>query len=389
LAHAIHVVAGLEAADGGPSYSIPRLCQALAAAGTRTTLLSVAGAGEGSRETAQDNYSDRRFPWDYANAPILRELRCSSGLGRALREAAAAGDIVHNHGLWLMPNVQSGRAAVRAGKPFVVSPRGMLAPAALVFSRLKKRAFWRLLQAPVVRRAVCLHATSEAEYREIRAFGLRNPVAVIPNGIDLPEQPATRGSGDDRERIVLSLGRIHPKKGLDRLLHAWARLEPVHPSWRLRIVGPSEDRYADALRALALSLGLARASVEGPLYAGAKQAAYAAADLFVLPSLNENFGLTVAEALSAGIPVVASKGTPWSGLDAERCGWWVEDSTDALAAALTRAMAMPCEVLQAMGRRGQAWMAREFSWNRVARDMTHVYGWLARGGPRPDAVRLD
>src|SRR5207302_10654584 len=123
---------------------------------------------------------------DSARVPVLRGLRRSSGLSKALERAAPATDVIHNHGLWLMPNVAAGWAAARARRPLVVSPRGMLAPAALAFSALKKRAFWRLLQGPAVRQAACLHATSEQEYQEIRAFGLANPVAIIPNGIDLP-----------------------------------------------------------------------------------------------------------------------------------------------------------------------------------------------------------
>lgn len=336
----------------------------------------------------RNGYADRRFPQDYAQVPILRGLRCSSGLVQGLRGAAAAADVVHNHGLWLMPNVEAGRAAARAGKPFVVSPRGMLAPAALAFSRAKKQAFWRFLQEAVVRRAACLHATSEAEYEEIRAFGLDNLCAVIPNGVDFPGGPAARPVGHGGERIALSLGRVHPKKGLDRLIHAWAKVESEYPLWRLRIVGPSEDGHADQLRALARSLGLARLLIEGPVYGEAKWTAHQAADLFVLSTLNENFGLTVAEALASGVPVIATKGAPWRGLASEGCGWWVEHGVESLAAAMANAMAMPRETLHAMGLKGRVWMARDFSWDRVARDMADVYRWLAFGGERTSTIRL-
>src|SRR5260370_9177451 len=104
-----------------------------------------------------------------------------------------------------MPNVVAGRAAVRSRTPLVVSPRGMLAPAALVFSPLKKRAFWHLLQGPAIRGAACLHATSEQEYQEIRAFGLANPVAIIPNGIDLPKPNAALRPQPEPGAAVLSL----------------------------------------------------------------------------------------------------------------------------------------------------------------------------------------
>src|SRR5262249_5679271 len=134
---------------------------------------------------------------------------------------------------------------------------------------------------------------------------------------------------------------IHPKKGIDRLIQAWALLERTHPGWRLRIVGPSEGGYAAGLSNLAASLGLRSVSIEGPIYAHEKLAAYREADLFVLPTLNENFGLSVAECLAAGTPVISTVGAPWRGLEAEGCGWWIAQGVEPLAQAMSRAMAIP------------------------------------------------
>jgi glycosyltransferase involved in cell wall biosynthesis len=318
----------------------------------------------------------------------VRDLRCSSGLARALHELVPKADVIHDHGLWLMPNVDAGRAARLARKPFVVAPRGMLAPAALAFSHLKKSIVWALLQGNVVRRAACIHATSEQEHDEIRDFGLKNPVAVVPNGIDLPELGERSISAAAADRVVLSLGRIHPKKGLDRLVRAWARLEPVHPEWRLRIVGPDELGHARELIALASELKVRHLSIEKSVAGEAKIAAYQQADLFVLPTLNENFAITVTEALAAGTPVIATKGAPWRALQSEGCGWWIDHGVEPLAAALANAMVMKREVLQGMGAKGRAWMARDFSWDRVAHDMLDVYRWLALREELPGTVRL-
>jgi glycosyltransferase involved in cell wall biosynthesis len=390
MLHALHVIAGIDPVYGGPSYTVPRLCSALAAAGAQVELLSVAGRDTSPSDLLASGYRDRRFCWDYASAPMLRALRCSRGLVQALRAAAAGGaDVIHDHGLWLMPNVQAGHVAADQRRPLVVAPRGMLGPAALAFSPRKKRMFWRLLQGPAVRSAACLHATSQQEYEEIRAFGLRNPVTVIPNGIDLP-QPAAEPSGSNPpHRVVLSLGRVHPKKGLDRLVHAWAQIEAAHARWRLRIIGPSEVGHDKELRALAEALGATRVSIEAPVYDASKTAAYREADVFVLPTLNENFAITVAEALASGTPVIATKGAPWSGLDARGCGWWIDHGVETLAAALAHAMSLPPETLRAMGAKGRAWMARDYSWDRIARDMLDVYCWLVRGNEIPESVRLD
>src|SRR5262249_18312107 len=136
----VHVIAGLDPADGGPAYTVPRLCEALTTVGADTCLLSVAGDGCAAPT------NDRYFARDWASVPFVRDLRCSSGLARALNEFAPKADVIHDHGLWLMPNVDAGRAALCARKPFIVAPRGMLAPAALAFSRTKKRIVWALLQ---------------------------------------------------------------------------------------------------------------------------------------------------------------------------------------------------------------------------------------------------
>jgi glycosyltransferase involved in cell wall biosynthesis len=382
----VHVAAGLDPDYGGRS-SVPYLCEALAAAGAETMLLSVAEQESAQRDTYVHAYRDRRFAWDYARIPVLRRLRSSQGLLNALRNAGLTADIIHNHGLWLMPNVRAAGAVAAGRKSLVISPCGMLAPVALAYSPLKKRAFWALLQGRAVRSAACIHATSEQEYEEVRSLGLANPVAIIPLGINLPEPPAE--SPDlPVQRVVLSLGRIHPKKGLTRLVHAWAKVEANHPGWRLRIAGPPEVRHDDELRTLVTALGLTRVTVEGPISRDARTTAYREADLFVLSTLNENFALTVAEALAAGTPVISTKGAPWSGLETEGCGWWIDHGVEPLAAALAHAMALTRETLKAMGNKGRAWMARDFSWDRIALDMLDVYRWLARSADPPPTIRF-
>jgi glycosyltransferase involved in cell wall biosynthesis len=384
----IHVIAGLDPAHGGPSYTVPRLCSALAEAGAEVALLSVAMRDAGAGDTYSNGYRNRRFFWDYSRAPVLGQLRYSSGLAHGLRQAAGGAQVVHNHGLWLMPNVQAGWISAKAEKPLVIAPRGMLGPAALEFSRRKKRVFWHLAQGAVVRNAACVHATSEQEYQEVRAFDVANPVAIIPNGIDLPVVPSSPMPTNE-ERTVLSLGRIHPKKGLDRLVRAWARVEAQYPSWQLRIVGPNEVGHAEELRALAATFRVRRLSIEGPAYDDSKLIAMRASDVFVLPSLNENFAITVAEALAAGTPVIATKGAPWSGLEAEGCGWWIDHGVEPLVAALAKSMSMPRTALMAMGAKGRAWVLRDFSWGRVARDMLDVYHWLLHRAQPPAIVRFD
>jgi glycosyltransferase involved in cell wall biosynthesis len=321
-----------------------------------------------------------------------RRLARSPELAQAVRQDFARQDVVHTHGLWLMPNVYPAWALSRpdAKAKLVHSPRGMLGAEALKFSAWRKRIAWYAMQRAAIAGAHCIHATARSEYQEVRAAGLANPVAIIPNGIDIPARPDRMARGaDPSARTVLSLGRIHPKKGLDRLIRAWANLAAEFPDWTLRIAGPAERGHDEELQQLAAGLGAERVSIEPAVTGAAKSQAFAEADLFVLPSLNENFAMTVAEALAHGIPVISTKGAPWAGLAANECGWWIDHGPEPMAATLRAALSMPGDKLAAMGERGRAWMARDFGWDRIAREMAGVYAWLAKGEPAPDCVRFD
>jgi glycosyltransferase involved in cell wall biosynthesis len=319
---------------------------------------------------------------------MLSLLRASRALYSSLVSVGREADVIHSHGLWLMPNIYPAWAARRTGRPLIVSPRGMLGKAALRFSRFRKRAFWFALQASALRRTSCLHATSYKEYRDFRAAGLRQPVAVIPNGIDIPVQsPGAKRTTD--LRTVLFLGRLHPKKGLDQLIAAWARLEAKYADWQLDIVGPQDGDYANTLQRMIRVNALSRARLVGPLYGDEKGRAYEAADLFVLPTLDDNFAMTVAEALAHGTPVISTKGAPWQGLDAHGCGWWIDHGIDALASALDQAMRLDRECLADLGQAGRDWMQRDFSWDAIARTMVSVYRWLAGHGEPPSCVIMD
>jgi glycosyltransferase involved in cell wall biosynthesis len=284
-----------------------------------------------------------------------------------------------------MATAYPGWAAHRKRAKLIVSPRGMLSSAALAFSPIRKRLSWRLFQHQGLAEAAVIHATGEGEWSDIRAAGLSNPVAVIPNGVDLPA-PAGPPAGP---LTILSLGRIHPKKGLESLLRAWARLEPQWPDWRLRVVGPAELGHDTELRTLAAGLGLRRASIEGPLYGDGRLTAMRGADLFVLPTTGDNFAMTVAEALAAGAPVISTKGAPWSRLEIERCGWWIDHGVEPLADALERSMSLGRPALKAMGERGRAWMAKDFAWDRIAGQMLESYAWAIHGGAPPPQIRFD
>jgi glycosyltransferase involved in cell wall biosynthesis len=380
-----HVVASVRKSAGGPSYSVPRLVEELARTGRRAQLRTLSAPYS---ENVDLRGCDARFHRPARGCPG-RVLSASSDLRNALFADAVAGAILHAHGLWLMPNVYPAWAKRRSrgAAKLVHSPRGMLAAQALQYSTLKKRAFWWTLQRSALADVDCFHATAASEYEAIRAAGLRNPVAIVPNGIDIPELlPLPSCTG---KRIALYLGRLHPKKGLERLVRAWAGIEQAFPDWELHIRGPAENGHDTFLRELVRSVQAKRVEIKGPVYGQDKVEIFRCAEIFLLPSISENFGITVAEALASEVPVIATKGTPWAGLETECCGWWVDQGVEPLAERLREAISRPPGVLRTMGRRGRAWMVRDFSWVRVASEMLAVYSWVRGSAERPPSVRIE
>lgn len=311
-----------------------------------------------------------------------------------LRRELASGrvDVVHGHGMWQLNTLYPAWAASRGSVPFVQSPRGAFSRWAMAQGSLFKRPFWMFLQRPALLSAAGFHATSEDELLDIRRLGFRQPVALVPNGIDLPEQ-VPRSTGPKRE--LLYLARLHPGKGLDLLLAAWGQLQNRFPDWELRIAGEDggyhDGRgYRDFLQALSERKQLERVSFLGGQYGASKWKVFSSASLYVLPSRSENFGVSIAEALASGVPVVVTEGTPWREVRQRGAGWWVPWTENALVTALSDAMSLPAAELEAMGNAGRLWMGESFSWQASASRLAEFYSWIIAGSSaRPGWVHVD
>jgi glycosyltransferase involved in cell wall biosynthesis len=382
--HIIQTVASIAEWTGGPARTIRDLGEALARQGARVTL--VAG-----HDPARD---DALLPPDPALVrtvlvPVDRRLKLPR-YNFAAALAGVEGDILHDNGIWSPANIAAGAAARRLGLPMVISPHGMLDPWAMGHNAARKKLAWRLYQRRLLTGARGLLATAEREIGPIRALLPDQPVALIPNGVVCPPVMPDRSSRDRATaRTLLFMSRLHPKKNLPGLIDAWAPLagQPEFGDWTLVIAGPDEGEHGAALRARVAALGLqGRVLIEGPVPDAAKDAAFATADLFVLPSFSENFGIVVAEALAQGVPAIVGDGAPWASLMTERCGWFTGTDPASLGAALAEAMRLSPAERRQMGERGHAHVQRSFGWAEIAAQTLAYYRWLLYGGAKPEFV---
>lgn len=297
-------------------------------------------------------------------------------------------ELIHDHGVWLPFNHFIAGVATRRSVPRIVSPRGMLEPWAMNHRKWKKRLAWWLYQRGDLRSAVVLHATAASEAQQFRALGLRQPIAILPNGVELPCFPLTKSdTAEAVTRTAIFLGRVHPIKGLPLLVKAWAAARP--DGWRMRVVGPDEQGHRGELQRLVMQCDVAGSwTFEDAVEGAAKWRLLADADLCILPSLSESFGMFVAEALAAGTPVITTTAAPWPGLEPHGCGWWVKPEVPSLAAALQAAAGTDPKQLSAMGARGRQWVIQDFAWPAIAQQMADVYRWVLGGREKPECVRL-
>ena len=294
--------------------------------------------------------------------------------------------IVHNHGLWMMPNIYAGAISNSNNVTLMVSSHGTLSEWSLHRNALVKKLFWGLFQKPALKKASCFHATCEEEYLDIRRQGFTQPVSIIPCGVKIP---SFTKKPDNRPKTLLFLARMHPKKGVDILLKAWFQLQSLFPDWDLHIVGSDSDGYSEEMRALSSSLSNERVFFRGALHGEDKNQAYREATLYVLPTHNENFGITVAESLSMGTPVVVTKETPWQALEDANAGRWIDVGVSPLVTCLENLMSLPQSELDEMGLRGYNWVSQEFSWPIIASRFQQTYDWLAGDDACPPWVVFD
>lgn len=364
---------------GGPIESAYQLCRHLALSGCGVRVLTTDANGRHAVLEVEKRHEVSIL--EHLSIRYCRRLlpeSISPALLHQLLPYVLWADVVHLSAVYSFPTIPTLIACRLVGKPLVWSPRGAL-QRWKGSTRPGMKRVWERACAAVAPRTVILHVTSPEEARESLSRFPKFEAEIIPNGIEIPPRSTAAQASELR---LLYIGRLHPKKGIENLLLACRILAsgPALP-FTLTIAGSGDKDYEEALRTRAADLaGADTVRMVGPVLGRMKEEVFAKADLVVVPSHTENFGLVVAESLARGVPVIASRGTPWGRIEEIGCGLWVDNRPESLAQAIETMARRP---LKDMGELGRRWMEREFAWSAVAEGMKTLYLRAAASASRP------
>lgn len=383
----ITVLAGISRSAGGLFYAVRSLCQSIEQIGD--VCVQVYGAKAPFLEEDLPSWS----PVPVQTYTAFGPLQSSHALRRWL--ASSKTDLVHRHGIWTDPQWAALQWQKKTGNPVVVSPHGMLDSWAIKNSAWKKKLVGRLFANESLQRATCIHALCRSEVESIRAYGLKSPIALIPNGVELPEIGGsgrrTEDRGQKEKKQLLFLGRIHPKKGLAELIQAWSVKHGTwRREWQLLIAGWDDGGHEAGLKGLSEELGVSNSiSFMGAQYGNEKDALLRGVDAFILPSFSEGLPMSVLEAWSYGLPVVMTDfcNLP-EGFGAD-AAIRIEPNAASVAQGLGRLAGMSDLDLQSMGFNGRRLVEEKFTWQKIATDIKTVYDWCLGGSKAPPCLIED
>lgn len=389
----VHVCPSLDVSYGGPAVAIPEIAAALQALGFKNMLVSVDGP-----DAKNALITERRLEWRRARPLSVRKGYAAASLVREIDRAVAdtGAQIVHVHSFWCWPMIAAATVARRRRIAFAISPHSEFYPESTNRSGVLKRVFHTSIGRSRLRRASLVHGTEQREVDGAVALGYAGRSVVAQIGVDpcLGDQLPDKASARSRLGLhaeaptALFLARLHPRKGVDRLLTAWRDGGMPDRGWRLVVAGGGEAAYVAQLKAQARALGLENevhwlGHVDGQV----RQDAFGAADLFVLPTLFENFGLSIAEALACRIPVITTDGAPWATIAQQGAGWITPaGDTHELAGALTAAASEHSTGgLAARGAAGRD-LVQGLTWDKTASKLAAAYMEILNGSPRGELL---
>lgn len=285
-------------------------------------------------------------------------------------------DLVHVNCCWMPCCALVQKWSQRKGHKVILTPHGMLEP------WIMKRNYWTkkipallLYQKAAIKKADCIHATAESEKQNILKLGYNKKIEVIANGIDV-ENIKIKDNWR-RNKNILFLSRIHVKKGIEFLLEAVSSLKSQLEGYTITIAGEGDPTYVSSLKSRTIELGIEKmVTFCGGIYGEKKWELYRKADIFVLPTYSENFGIVIAESLACGTPVITTKGTPWEELNIYKCGWWIEVGPQTTKEALIKFLALSEDQLKEMGCNGRKLTETKYSNKAIALEIMNLYKTL-------------
>ncbi|MDR2010186.1 MAG: glycosyltransferase [Bacteroidales bacterium] len=285
-------------------------------------------------------------------------------------------DMVHINCCWNPLCAYTQAWAQQSGYKVILTPHGMLEPWIIRrHYRTRKAPALCLYQKKAVRVADYIHATAEPEKTNLLKLGYNDKIAVIPNGIET--ENISIKSCWEKTKTVLYLSRIHPKKGIELLIDAVVRIKDALAGYKIIVAGEGDAHYIQSLKNRIHEQNVESVfDFAGGVYGEKKWELFQHADVFILPTYSENFGIVVAEALASGTPVIASKGAPWQELNTHHCGWWIDNDIDTIAKTLKEAIALSEEEYRQMGIRGQELVKENYSIETVAQKMMQLYEYI-------------
>ncbi len=378
-----HLVHNIDNSYGGPAKSIPYLMGYLERLGHSQEVVSLRFSDNESNEVLQRfGLRSTTFPvWfsdKTAYSPFLKNYLVK-------RMSESKNPIIHYHNIWNYIPLAAHKVAKQLSAPIVVSPRGNLYPWNLGKGYLKKKLYLDIFQREYFNSANCIHVTSKEELLAVKNLGFRAPLALIPNGVDLNEFEDMKSKKthranlglSDKYKYILYMGRIEEKKGLHTLFEAYVDFSKKNAGWQIVVAGPIYDKiYYDKCKRFIENTGCGDSINWIGMVSGSQRIdAYGAADLFVLPTQSENFGIVIAESLAAGLPVITTDGTPWQEIQTESAGFIVPLTAQAILLAIENFNSLNESEIEEMIRSAKN-IAKRYSWDRPAEDMELLYQWV-------------
>lgn len=388
-----NIIENLDDTYGGPAKSVPYLCKNLNDLDVDTEMLSI----EYHENEVNSVVSNYNLKWKSFKYNFIKKTRYAKSLKKYLDEEFQNTNdkIIHTHNLWNYIPYLAYKQSRKYHIPYIVAIRGSLYKWSLAQSKLQKKVAWILFQRKVLQNASCIHVTEVKEMEAVRKLGINTPIAIVPNGIDLQEFTNMKNKRDAKQilnlniekKYILFMSRVHPKKGLEYLVNAWVKTADRYTEWDLLIVGPQYDKkYMDKIVNIIDSHNLkGRVTFTGMLTGEYRIDAFSASDLFVLPSHTENFGIVIAEAMAAKLPVITTHGTPWKEIEEHNAGWWVELTQENIDKSLNDAISSNEIELKQKGLNGFE-LIKNYEWKYQAKKMKNLYEYILYGTEKPDFV---